>query len=65
MNTERASDLAPGQRVGLEAPDGTLVGGIDVSEVYTYNAEATVEQLFETTDTSHPGVEQYLANALA
>lgn len=60
VGMETAEGLTPGEKAGLRAPDGTLVGAIDVSEVFKHNPEAAAEQVFGTDDPSHPGVARYL-----
>lgn len=51
-----ADSVSPGVRVGMEGPDGTLLGFVDVDDVYRFNVERTCDQLFGTTDHDHPGV---------
>ena len=53
---ELANEIEPGDRVGIRRPDGTPVGVIDTDSVYRYNEEEACENLFGTTDDSHPGV---------
>lgn len=60
VGIETAEGLAPGEKAGLRAPDGTLVGVIDVTEVFKHNPEAAAEQVFGTSNPSHPGVRRYL-----
>lgn len=55
-----ASELVPGEKVGLEAPDGELVAALQVDEVYKYNKEETAQQIYGTSDPSHPGVKKHL-----
>ena len=59
VDAETASTLSPGERIGLEYPVGTLVGTIDIDEVYKSNTEETVHRIYGTDDPSHPGVGQY------
>lgn len=56
VTNELASDIAPGDRVGICRPDGTPVGILDADSVYRYNEAETCENLFGTTDEDHPGV---------
>ncbi len=57
-----ARRLAPGARLLLEAPDGTLAGALEVSEVYRVDPAASARALFRTDDASHPGVERWLSD---
>jgi len=56
INTELADNISPGERVRIKAPSGKLVGIMDVESVYRYNETETCQNLFGTTDESHPGV---------
>jgi sulfate adenylyltransferase len=56
VDGEKAASLAPGRRAGLEAPDGSLVGCLDIDEVYTYNDERSARSIYGTDDDAHPGV---------
>jgi len=56
VTNELASDIEPGDRVGICHPDGTPVGILDADSVYRYNEAETCENLFGTTDEDHPGV---------
>lgn len=57
VSADIATEIVPGENIGVKSPDGSLVGAIDVSEVYKYNAEETARHVFGTTDKSHPGVQ--------
>jgi sulfate adenylyltransferase/3'-phosphoadenosine 5'-phosphosulfate synthase len=48
--------LAPGARVALRAPDGQLVGTIDVADVWSPDKDLEAREVYGTTDDSHPGV---------
>jgi len=56
VGSATAESLVPGTRAALASPDGTALGCLDVEEVYTYNESRAAEQIFGTTDRSHPGV---------
>jgi sulfate adenylyltransferase len=45
-----------GDRVALEDEAGTLLGVLDVEEVYEYDKQREAERCFRTTDDAHPGV---------
>ncbi len=49
--------LQPGGRAALVHRDGTLLGVIDVEEVYPHDKELEVPSVYRTTDTGHPGVQ--------
>jgi sulfate adenylyltransferase len=45
-----------GDRVALEDEAGTLLGVLDVEEVYEYDKQREAERCFRTPDDAHPGV---------
>jgi sulfate adenylyltransferase len=45
-----------GDRVALADEAGTLLGFLDVEEVYEYDKQREAERCFRTTDEAHPGV---------
>jgi sulfate adenylyltransferase len=45
-----------GERVALADESGTLLGVLDVEEVYEYDRQREAERCFRTTDEAHPGV---------
>jgi sulfate adenylyltransferase len=45
-----------GDRVALADETGTLLGFLDVEEVYEYDKQREAERCFRTTDEAHPGV---------
>jgi sulfate adenylyltransferase len=61
VSSERANEIAPGDRIALSRPDGTMVGIMDADSVYRYDEERTCQKLFGTTDTDHPGVRTILS----
>lgn len=56
IDTDLANEIEPGDRIGLNRPDGTPIGIMDADSVYRYNEAETCENLFGTTDEEHPGV---------
>ncbi|MFB6303475.1 MAG: sulfate adenylyltransferase [Haloferacaceae archaeon] len=56
-----AEAIEPGERLGLETPDGDPAGYVAVDDVYRYSADDTAAALFGTTDRDHPGVRQVAA----
>jgi sulfate adenylyltransferase len=53
---ESVDALGPGTTVALRAPDGRLVGAMDVTEVYGYDKAREAQRVFGTEDTAHPAV---------
>ncbi|MBI2940906.1 MAG: sulfate adenylyltransferase, partial [Chloroflexi bacterium] len=51
-----ADRVRPGEEVALDAPDGSLVGLLTVTERYRYDKEAEARLVYRTTDAAHPGV---------
>ena len=56
VSESRAEMLRDGDPVGLYAPDGRLVGLLDLRERYTYDQRHEAEQVYRTTAPEHPGV---------
>jgi sulfate adenylyltransferase len=56
VSESRAEMLREGQPVGLNAPDGRLVGLLELRERYTYDPIHEAEQVYRTTAQEHPGV---------
>ena len=60
--TLRVRDAAGlGDAVGLQRTDGTLVGLLEVKEVYTASPSQEAELVYGTSDAAHPGVAQLYA----
>ena len=56
---ETADNLSQGDKVALVAQDGEVMGILTVEETYTIDKEHECQQVFTTTDSEHPGVQQY------
>lgn len=56
-----AAELEMGGRAGLESPDGTPVGVIDIDEIFRYDKHESAANVFGTDDPDHTGVRNYLA----
>src|SRR5262245_4761294 len=56
VSESRAEMLREGQPVGLYAPDGRLVGLLELRERYTYDQIHEAERVYRTTAQEHPGV---------
>ena len=56
VSESRAAMLRDGEPVGLYAPDGRLVGLLELRERYTYDQRHEAEQVYRTTAQEHPGV---------
>ena len=57
---DTADSLNPGDKVALVAKDGEIMGILTVEESYTIDKEHECQQVFTTTDSEHPGVQQVL-----
>lgn len=57
VSSEKAETLQPGQTVGLNAPEGRLVGTITIEDVYKYSVADVAKGVFGTDDTDHPGIQ--------
>jgi sulfate adenylyltransferase len=60
VSEAEAETLREGQVVALHAPAGQLVGVLDLRERYYYDAQREAEQVYRTTDATHPGVARLL-----
>src|SRR5713226_202570 len=47
--------------VALKGPDGTVLGLLDVRDVFTHSKEEEAQLVYGTTDAKHPGVAQLYA----
>lgn len=56
IDAELASNIEPGDRIGIRRPDGTPLGVMDTDSVYRYDEANICENVFGTTDSEHPGV---------
>lgn len=57
---EQADQLSAGDEVALVAEDGEIMGVITVEETYVIDKNHECQQVFTTTDETHPGVKQVL-----
>ncbi|MEN2750866.1 sulfate adenylyltransferase [Psychrobacter sp. FBL11] len=55
-----ADSLNHGDKVALVAQDNEIMGILTVEETYTIDKEHECQQVFTTTDSEHPGVQQVL-----
>ena len=55
-----ANSLNQGDKVALVAKDGEIMGILTVEETYTIDKAHECQQVFTTTDSEHPGVQQVL-----
>lgn len=56
-----ADHLNQGDKVALVAENGEIMGVLTVEETYTIDKEHECQQVFTTTDTEHPGVQQVMS----
>ncbi|WP_352257582.1 sulfate adenylyltransferase [Psychrobacter sp. TB55-MNA-CIBAN-0194] len=56
-----ADSLSQGDKVALVAEDGEVMGILTVEETYTIDKNHECQQVFTTTDSEHPGVQQVLS----
>jgi len=61
VSEDFASGLASGQTIALRDPEGVLIATLEVSDVWAADKAAEAEQVFGTTDDTHPAV-NYLYN---
>jgi ATP sulfurylase/adenylyl-sulfate kinase len=53
---ERAKGLTEGQEIALTNAAGTIVGVMQVTDIFTPNKQREAQNVFGTTETAHPGV---------
>jgi sulfate adenylyltransferase len=61
VSESRAEMLRDGEPVGLYAPDGRLVGLLELRERYSYDQRHEAELVYRTTAPEHPGVARLYA----
>jgi sulfate adenylyltransferase len=59
--TEVAENLTIGEDVALVAPDGSVVGLLELTEKFTYDKQVEAEKVYRTTEDAHPGVARLYA----
>lgn len=59
LPVESAAGL--GDEVALKAPDGTILGILEVAEAFPYDKEEEARLVYRTTDPAHPGVRKLYA----
>lgn len=62
---ERRAAVREGGEIGLTAPDGALIGALDVEEIYEASPRAEARAIFGTDDEAHPGVRLVLGRPRA
>lgn len=55
-----AAKIAPGSRIALRDSEGTPLAVLDISDLYRPDRSVEAQQVFGTTDTTHPGVADLL-----
>ena len=60
LSVDAADAPAVGDRVALQAPNGTLQAVITVEEVYPHDKKLEIPSVFRTEDEAHPGVQKVL-----
>lgn len=61
VSSEVAATIREGEEVALTAPDGKLLGILQVTDIYRYNKEHEAQRCFGTVETAHPGVARLMA----
>ncbi|MEO7966800.1 MAG: sulfate adenylyltransferase, partial [Gemmatimonadaceae bacterium] len=61
VSASEAASLKLGQEIALDAPDGSLMGIMQVTDIYTYDKAREAQLCFGTTETAHPGVARLMA----
>lgn len=57
-----ADETALGEEITLRDPEGVVIANLTVTDLWTPDREQEAQQVFGTTDCSHPGVNQLLNN---
>lgn len=56
VSEEEKNKLQVGTDVALQARDGRLLAILHLAEIYTYDKQIEAEQVYRTTEETHPGV---------
>jgi sulfate adenylyltransferase len=62
VTTELAAKIAPGQTVALGNSAGTIVGTLDVTDVFPWDKMRYLKSVYGTERTDHPGADMVLKN---
>lgn len=60
VSASAADRLQPGRWAALVDDSGQVLGGVEVTEIYSVELEAEAEAVFGTADRAHPGVARLL-----
>jgi len=60
VTSELASSLSSGQKVALTDPEGRIVGTVDISDVYEWDKQRYLSNVYLTDRTDHPGADMVL-----
>jgi ATP sulfurylase/adenylyl-sulfate kinase len=61
VSASEAASITLGQEIALDAPDGSLMGIMQVTDIYSYDKAREAQLCFGTTETAHPGVARLMA----
>ena len=56
VSAATATEVRDRNRVAMADSDGVLLAVMDVEDVFAYDRELEAGQIFQTTETAHPGV---------
>lgn len=60
VTSELAGQLSPGQQAALTDPSGSIVGTLDVAEVFEWDKPKYLHSVYQTERTDHPGADMVL-----
>jgi sulfate adenylyltransferase len=60
VTEEFAHSIAPGETIALRDPEGVMLAGLHVQDIWQPDRMAEAEAVYGTTNTEHPGVEYLL-----
>lgn len=55
-----SEEIAVGDEITLRDPEGVVIANLTISDIWTPDKKQEAQQVFGTTDTSHPGVQTLL-----
>jgi len=55
-----AEEIAVGEEITLRDPEGVVIANLTISDIWNPDKKQEAQQVFGTTDTSHPGVQTLL-----
>lgn len=62
ITSTEAADLKVGQKVAITAPNGDIVGTLEVESIFEWDKPRYIKSVYRTDRTDHPGADMVLKN---